>query len=93
MDAFKHIAGGQWYVPNVAGSKSNTVWTQDPTGGEMIVADCSSKATPMATQRAHAQLITFAPEMFLVLEDIARRGYDDHARANVKHLMERMRNV
>lgn len=87
---FKHIAGGHWFVPSTVGSKCNTVWTQDPTGGEMIVADCGSKASPLATQRAHAKLISFAPEMLLVLEDIARRGYDDQARKNVKHLMGRM---
>jgi hypothetical protein len=90
---FKHIAGGHWFVPVVAGSKSNTVWTQDPTGGTMLVADCSSKAMPVATQRANARLISFAPEMLLVLEDIAQRGYDDHNRANVKHLMKRIQHV
>lgn len=87
---FKHIAGGQWFVPSTVGSKGNTVWTQDPTGGSMIVADCSSKAMPVGTQRANARLITFAPDMLLVIEDIAKRGYDDHARKNVKFLMERM---
>jgi len=87
---FKQMAGGQWFVPSVVGSKGNTVWTQDPTGGSMIVADCSSKAMPVATQRANARLITFAPDMLLVLEDIAKRGYDDQARKNVKFLMERM---
>jgi hypothetical protein len=45
---------------------------------------------PIATQRAHAKLITFAPDMLLVLEDIAKRGYDGQARKNVKFLMERM---
>lgn len=90
---FKHIAGGHWYVPVVAGSKSNTVWTQDPTGGTMIVADCNSKAIPVATQRANARLISFAPEMLLVLEDIAKNGFDDQAQDNVKHLMKRMQHV
>jgi len=90
---FKHISGGQWFVPLVVGSKGNTVWTQDPTGGSMIVADCTSKAIPVATQRANARLITFAPEMLLVLEDIASRGYDDHARASVKALIGRMNNA
>jgi hypothetical protein len=28
--------------------------------------------------------------MLLVIEDIAKRGYDDQARKNVKFLMERM---
>ena len=87
---FKHIAGGQWFVPSTVGSKGNTVWTQDPTGGSMIVADCSSKAIPVGTQRANARLITFAPDMLLVIEDIAKRGYDGHARKSVKFLMERM---
>jgi len=87
---FKHIAGGHWFVPSVVGSKGNTVWTQDPTGGSMIVADCSSKSMPVGTQRANARLITFAPDMLLVIEDIANRGYDDQARKNVKFLMERM---
>lgn len=87
---FKHIAGGYWFVPSTVGSKGNTVWTQDPQGGSMIVADCSSRSTPIATQRAHAKLITFAPDMLLVLEDIAKRGYDGQARKNVKFLMERM---
>ena len=89
---FKHIAGGHWFVPSTVGSKGNTVWTQDPTGGMMIVADCSSKSIPIATQRAHAKLITLAPDMLLVLEDIAKRGYDGQARKNVKFLMERMSN-
>jgi hypothetical protein len=87
---FKHIAGGHWFVPSTVGSKGNTVWTQDPQGGSMIVADCSSRATPIATQRAHAKLIALAPDMLLVLEDIAKRGYDDQARKNVKFLIERM---
>jgi len=87
---FKHIAGGHWFVPSTVGSKGNTVWTQDPTGGSMIVADCSSRSTPIATQRAHAKLISFAPDMLLVLEDIAKRGYDGHARKSMKFLMERM---
>ena len=87
---FKHIAGGHWFVPSTVGSKGNTVWTQDPQGGSMIVADCSSRALPIATQRAHAKLIALAPDMLLVLEDIAKRGYDDQARKNVKFLMERM---
>lgn len=87
---FKHIAGGHWFVPSTVGSKGNTVWTQDPTGGSMIVADCSSRATPIATQRDHAKLISFAPDMLLVLEDIYKRGYDDHAQDNVKYLIERM---
>lgn len=87
---FKQIAGGHWFVPSAVGSKSNTVWTQDPTGGSMIVADCSSRSTPLATQRANAKLISHAPEMLLVLEDIAKRGYDNHARENVKTLIGRM---
>jgi hypothetical protein len=45
---------------------------------------------PIATQRAHARLIANAPDMLLVLEDIAKRGYDGQARKNVKFLMERM---
>lgn len=90
---FKHIAGGHWFVPSSVGSRGNTVWTQDPTGGSMIVADCSSRAIPVATQRANARLIMHAPEMLLVLEDIAKRGYDDHARKSVKVLMERMNHA
>jgi len=87
---FKHIAGGHWFVPSTVGSKGNTVWTQDLTGGSMIVADCSSRALPLATQRDHAKLISFAPDMLLVLEDIYKRGYDDHAQDSVKYLIERM---
>jgi hypothetical protein len=56
----------------------------------MIVADCSSRALPIATQRAHAHLISNAPDMLLVLEDISKRGYDTHARKSLKFLMERM---
>lgn len=89
---FKQMAGGQWFIPSVVGSKGNTVWTQDPTGGSMIVADCSSKAMPVGTQRANARLITFAPDLLLVIEDIYKRGYDDQARKNVKFLMERMQH-
>jgi hypothetical protein len=58
----------------------------------MIVADCSSKAMPVGTQRANARLITFAPDLLLVIEDIYKRGYDDQARKNVKFLMERMQH-
>jgi hypothetical protein len=87
---FKQIAGGHWYVPTTVGSKGNTVWTQDPQGGEMIVADCSSKALPIATQRAHAKLISFAPDMLIMLEEIKRHGFDDTSRKSLKSLFERM---
>jgi hypothetical protein len=89
---FKHIAGGQWFVPLTVGSKGNTVWTQDPTGGSMIVADCSSKAIPIATQRFNARLISFAPEMLIMLEEISKHGLDETARNSLKSLFGRMKN-
>jgi hypothetical protein len=36
-----------------------------------MVADCYSKGTPLATQRANARLIAIAPQMFEILQGLA----------------------
>jgi hypothetical protein len=47
---------------------SNSVWGYEDDYGIPIVADCFSKNTPMATQRANARLIAIAPQMFEIIQ-------------------------
>jgi hypothetical protein len=47
---------------------SNSVWGYEGDHGIPIVADCFSKSTPMATQRANARLIAIAPQMFEIIQ-------------------------
>ena len=89
---FKQIISDAWSCGSKAGSKGNTVWAHHPMLGQVLIADCNSNAVPLATQRAHAKLISHAVEMFYVLEDIQRSGYDENARTNLAVLLERMSN-
>ena len=58
---FKHITSYPWSVSRL------TVWGYEGDYGVPIVADCYSKGTPLATQRANARLIAIAPQMFEII--------------------------
>jgi hypothetical protein len=81
-----------WYLGGKEGSNGNTVWATHPVLGQVRIADCNSKSIPLGTQRQHAHLIAHSVDMLFMLEDIERRGYDDTAKANLKHLMGRIKH-
>ena len=89
---FKQIMSSEWFTGGKTGSLGNTVWAHHPTQGQVKIADCNSKAVPLATQREHAKLISHAVDMLFMLEDIQRSGFDDTAKQNLKKLFERMSN-
>jgi hypothetical protein len=62
---FKHITTYPWSVSRL------TVWGYEGDYGVPMVADCYSKGTPIATQRANARLIAIAPQMFEILQGLA----------------------
>lgn len=82
-----------WFVGGKQGSNGNTVWAFHPVMGQVKIADCNSKAIALSTQRQHAHLIAHAMDMLYMLEDIQRSGYDDTAKANLKLLMEKIKNA
>jgi len=61
---FKHITTYPWSVSRL------TVWGYEGDYGVPMVADCYSKGTPIATQRANARLIAIAPQMFEILQGL-----------------------
>jgi len=64
---FKHITSHPWTVGRRGMTTSNSVWGYEDDYGIPIVADCFSKGTPIATQRANARLIAIAPQMFEII--------------------------
>jgi len=65
---FKHITSHPWTVGRRGMTTSNSVWGYEGDHGIPIVADCFSKGTPIATQRANARLIAIAPQMFEIIQ-------------------------
>ena len=61
---FKHITTYPWSVSRLTG------WGYEGDYGVPMVADCYSKNTPLATQRANARLIAIAPQMFEILQGL-----------------------
>jgi hypothetical protein len=68
---FKHITTYPWSVGRRGLTTSNSVWGYEGDYGVPMVADCYSKGTPLATQRANARLIAIAPQMFEILQGLA----------------------
>ena len=64
---FKHITSHPWTVGRRGMTTSNSVWGYEGDHGIPLVADCFSKGTPIATQRANARLIAIAPQMFEII--------------------------
>ena len=58
---FKHTTPDPWVANNT------TVWDYE---GQTIVALCTSKNLPTATQRANARLIAIAPLMFEIIKGL-----------------------
>lgn len=58
---FKHTTPYPWVAQN------STVWDYE---GQSIVASCTSKNLPTATQRANARLIAIAPLMFEIIQGL-----------------------
>ena len=58
---FKHTTPYPWVAQNF------NVWDYE---GQTIVASCSSKNLPIATQRANARLIAIAPQMFEIIKGL-----------------------
>jgi len=67
---FKHITSYPWSVGRRGLTTSNSVWGYEGDYGVPMVADCFSKSTPLATQRANARLISIAPQMFEILQGL-----------------------
>ena len=65
---FKHITSHPWTVGRRGMTTTNSVWGYEGDHGIPIVADCFSKNTPIATQRANARLIAIAPQMFEIIQ-------------------------
>ena len=56
---FKHTTPYPWCAQN------STVWDYE---GQSIIASCTSKNLPTATQRANARLIAIAPQMYEIIQ-------------------------
>jgi hypothetical protein len=76
---FKHITTYPWSVSRL------TVWGYEGDYGVPMVADCYSKNTPLATQRANARLIAIAPQMFEILQGLT----DNEAAQELVHFMNK----
>ena len=58
---FKHTTPTPWVANNT------TVWDYE---GQTILASCTNKNLPVATQRANARLIAIAPLMFEIIKKL-----------------------
>ena len=88
-NTFKSITAGFWMRKLGTGNKGTTVWAKT-SQGEVLVADCSSKATSLFAQQANAKLIALAPDMYMVLEDIRKHGLDANAKRGIDYIIGRM---
>ena len=70
---FKHTTPYPWCAQN------STVWDYE---GQSIIASCTSKNLPTATQRANARLIAIAPQMY----EIIRKMQSEGAQALVRYM-------
>jgi hypothetical protein len=57
----------QWWVGS---PDKNTVWEYTSIG-DVLVADCTSRALTIQAQRSNARLIANAPRMYEVIKSIA----------------------
>ena len=70
---FKHTTPYPWCAQN------STVWDYE---GQSIIASCTSKNLPTATQRANARLIAIAPLMY----EIIRKMQTEDAQNLVRYM-------
>ena len=75
---FKHISPAPW----TAGSL--TVWGYPNKYGRPLIANCTNKNVPIATQRANARLIAIAPQMF----ELIRQMVDNEEAMELVKFME-----
>lgn len=62
---FKHTTPYPWYAQN------SNVWDYE---GQSIIASCTNKNLPTATQRANARLIAIAPQMYEIICKMQTEG-------------------
>lgn len=62
---FKHTTPYPWVAQN------SNVWDYE---GQTILASCTSKNLPIATQRANARLIAIAPLMYEIIQKMQSEG-------------------
>ena len=58
---FNHITPHPWTAGKL------TVWSYPHEHGKNLVANCTNRNIPVATQRANARLIAIAPQMFEII--------------------------
>jgi hypothetical protein len=59
---FKHITPHPWTAGKL------TVWSYPHEHGKHLVANCTNRNIPVATQRANARLIAIAPQMYEIIQ-------------------------
>jgi hypothetical protein len=79
---FKHITPHPWTVGRRGIQATTSVWGYENDYGIPLVAECHSKDTPTATQRANARLIAIAPQMYEIIERLST----DEAKALVRYM-------
>ena len=73
---FKHITPHPWTAGKL------TVWSYPHEHGKHLVANCTNRNIPVATQRANARLIAIAPQMY----EIIQRMHTEDAQALVRYM-------
>jgi hypothetical protein len=73
---FKHITPHPWIAGNL------TVWSYPHEHEQFIVANCTNRNIPVATQRANARLIAIAPQMY----EIIQKMQSEDAKALVRYM-------
>jgi hypothetical protein len=79
---FKHITPHPWTVGRRGVQTTTSVWGYENDFGIPLVAECHSKDSPTATQRANARLIAIAPQMY----EIIQKMQSDEAKALVRYM-------
>jgi len=79
---FKHITPHPWTVGRRGIQTTTSVWGYENDYGIPLVAECHSKDSPTATQRANARLIAIAPQMY----EIIQKMQSEDAKALVRYM-------
>jgi hypothetical protein len=79
---FKHITPHPWTVGRRGVQTTTSVWGYENDFGIPLVAECHSKDSPTATQRANARLIAIAPQMYEIIEKMQ----SEDAKALVRYM-------
>jgi hypothetical protein len=79
---FKHITPHPWTVGRRGIQATTSVWGYENDFGIPLVAECHSKDSPTATQRANARLIAIAPQMY----EIIQKMQSEDAKALVRYM-------